>query len=143
MFEVSHNHHVKQSFVDSLQNRTVDRFRVLNAMVSSCQFHSEEGNLEVSKQAMEEAAPRPQKCNQEIPGKGVDCNLEFIDFLRGALILTHAHTEMEGMYLEVSKHMSTRGQSFRWMGDESFWISSLCQDEIAHQKFRLNRLKDK
>ena len=83
MFEVSHNHHVKQSFVDSLQNRTVDRFRVLNAMVSSCQFHSEEGNLEVSKQAMEEAAPRPQKCNQEIPGKGVDCNLEFIDFLRG------------------------------------------------------------
>jgi len=56
------------SFVENLQNRTV-------SFSGEChgQFMSvpEEGNLEVSKQAMEEAAPRSQKYNQEIQGIGV------------------------------------------------------------------------
>lgn len=53
------------SFVENLQNRTVS-FSGFECR----QFMSvpEEGNLEVSKQAMEEAAPRSQKYNQEIRG---------------------------------------------------------------------------
>ena len=80
------------SFVENLQDRTVS-FSGFECR----QFMSvpEEGNLEVSKQAMEEAAPRSQKYNQEIRGIGVSTRSSWRCF-----DLTH-DTEMGGMYLDV------------------------------------------
>ena len=61
--------------------------------------HPEEGNLEVSKQAMEEAVPRLQY-HQEIPQEVWQLKVLGPDALI-LTILTHTKTEMEGLYLDV------------------------------------------
>ena len=95
---MSHKIDTKQlSFVENLQNRTVS-FSDFECH-GQLQFHPEEGNLEVSKQAMEEAVPRLQY-QQEIPQEVWQLKVLGPD-TPDALILTHTKTEMEGMYLDV------------------------------------------